>query len=488
MLPSISASQIVTVNPAVISAGGDALALNAVVFTTSPPYAFKQYFSASEVLNDFGESSDAYKYAQVYFNGITDATKTPESLFISKYNTANVSARLVGATLKSMTLTQLKALSGSLSVSIDGVVKAAASISLSTATSFSDAAAKISTALSATVIFNTQIQAFEVRSTTTGATSTLDYATGTLAPLIGLTQATGALLDNVTTIDTATSAMTRVTGNTLDFSTISYTTEFTRTWWETMAQWVTAQNHRYWFPVYGKEATALIAGSTANFASWVKENAIADITPLYGTIQHAALAAGYAAGLDFTALNGRTTLDFRTQSGLAASVTDDNNAKALEANGYMFYGAYATAKERFVFFRNSVVSGDFKWADTYLNQVYFNSQLQLAQLSMLVATKSISYNTAGKSIVRAWCQDPIDEMLNFGGIQKNITLSSSQKIQINTIAGFDAATQVFSNGYALVIQDATAAIREARGSFPMSLFYTDGGSLHTINLTSYTVL
>ena len=65
-------------------------------------------------------------------------------------------------------------------------------------------------------------------------TDWISGAGGTLAPLIGLTQATGALLDNVTTIDTATSAMTRVTSNTIDFATISYTTEFLRTWWEDM--------------------------------------------------------------------------------------------------------------------------------------------------------------------------------------------------------------------------------------------------------------
>ena len=78
-------------------------------------------------------------------------------------------------------------------------------------------------------------------------------------------------------------------------------------------------------------------------------------------------------------------------------------------------------------------------------------------------------------------------MLNFGGIQSGISLSEAQKTQINYEAGFDAARQIQSTGYCLLIQDATAQVRGQRGSLPIKLWYTDGGSVQTVNMSSINV-
>ncbi|MCP5821638.1 DUF3383 domain-containing protein, partial [Klebsiella pneumoniae] len=82
----------------------------------------------------------------------------------------------------------------------------------------------------------------------------------------------------------------------------------------------------------------------------------------------------YAASLNFDELNGRTNLAFRSQEGLTPSVTDDATADNLMAMGFNFYGAYATANDRFIFAYPGSVSGKFKWMDSYVIQVFFNSQ------------------------------------------------------------------------------------------------------------------
>ena len=69
----------------------------------------------------------------------------------------------------------------------------------------------IATALTATVTFDTQLQSFVIASGTTGATSSISFATGAAAEALALTEITGAQLDNVTTVDTATTAMKRLT-------------------------------------------------------------------------------------------------------------------------------------------------------------------------------------------------------------------------------------------------------------------------------------
>ena len=488
MLASIPASEIVTVLPSVLGAGGTAMALNAVIISDDVKFVAKEYSNADAVGNDYGTTSDKYKFAQIYFNGFTGSTVKPSALFISKYSAVDSAAKLTGASLRSMSLDQLKAITGAISVTIDGVLKTG-TIDLSAATSFSNAATLIATALTAAVTFDTQLQSFVIASGTTGATSSISFATGAAAEALALTELTGAQLDNVTTVDTATTAMKRLTNYTLNLSTIvaETSTALTDDVQKEIATWVSLQNHRYWLVKYGEEPTALIANNTTNFAGWVAENNVADVTCVYGTFEHAALCAGYAASLNFSELNGRTTMDFRSTSTLAPSVTDVDDANALESNGYAYYGAFATANDRFIFLRNSIVSGEFKWVDDYLDQIYLNSQLQLAQITGLIANKSISYTEVGKTKVRASAQDPINEMLNFGGIQAGVILSEQQKSIINNEAGVDAATIIFNQGWYLMIGDATPQVRAARGSFPIKLWYTSGGSVHSINIASINV-
>ena len=487
MLPSIPASNIVTVNPAVIGTGGDALDLNTVVLSDSSVYPINQYASAADVGAVYGYNSKEYQFAQCYFDGYVGSTIKPATLFIARYNQTDINARLIGASVKSLQLNELQAIKGEITLTIDGTV-ITATIDLSKAKSFSDAAIKIKEALTNDVVFDTQLQAFIISSPSAGAGSAISFASGTAAEALCLTENTGAIADNATKADSPDSVMERVSGYTLNYAVITTIGDaFTQDILKALAKWNSKQNSRYWFVYYAQEPTALIANNTNCFASWLKENAISGTTAIYGTLEQAGLACGYAASINFRELNGRSTMEFKRQSGIAASVTALKDATALESNGYAYYGAWATANERFIFFRNTRVSGDFAWVDTYLNQVYFNAQLQLAFMNMLISYKAIPYNTEGIAIHRAAAQDPINEMLNFGGIQRGVNLSEAQKSQINYEAGFDAARQIETTGYCLLINQASAQVRGQRESLPLKLWYADGGSVHTVNLASIAV-
>ena len=270
MLASIPASEIVTVLPSVLGAGGTAMALNAVIISDDVKFVAKEYSNAGAVGNDYGTTSDKYKFAQIYFNGFTGSTVKPSALFISKYSAVDSAAKLTGASLRSMSLDQLKAITGAISVTIDGVL-ATGTVDLSAATSFSNAATLIATALTAAVTFDTQLQSFVIASGTTGATSSISFASGAAAEALALTELTGAQLDNVTTVDTATTAMKRLTNYTLNLSTIvaETSTALNDDIQKEIATWVSLQNHRYWLVKYGEEPTALIANNTTNFAGWV---------------------------------------------------------------------------------------------------------------------------------------------------------------------------------------------------------------------------
>jgi hypothetical protein len=187
-------------------------------------------------------------------------------------------------------------------------------------------------------------------------------------------------------------------------------------------------------------------------------------------------------------LNGRITAAFKSQSGFVATVTDQQTAANLLANGYSFYGSYATANDQFNFFYNGQMPGKWKWVDTFVDQVYLNSQFQLALLSLLTGVKSIPYNEVGYSLVRAAMIDPIVAGLNFGSIRKGIALSSSQIAQVNAAAGLDVSSQIQQQGYYLQILDPGAIVRGNRGTPVINFWYTDGGAIQKITVASIDIM
>lgn len=490
MLPSIPASYIVNITPAALGTGGTSLSLNSVVFSTSTKFPVKEYFDLDSVGNDFGITSNEYKFAEIYYGGFTGSNIKPTSLFFAEYATADKAATLIGRSLRSVTLDEIKAITGTLSVTIDGTLKTG-NVDLSAATSFSNAATLIGTALTATVTFDTQLQAFVVASGTTGSGSSISYATGTAAYALGLSEDGGAQLNNVTVADTVQGAISRVRSYTLNFAPISHVEDaaFDTDWKKELLTWAAKQNHRYWPVVWGEEPTALIANNDVCLGGWIKANAIQDATLVYGTQTHGAFTCGAIASIDFTETNGRVTLDFRNQSGISASVTSLADAQALVSNGYAYYGAFATANDRFQFLRNSVVSGDFEWADTYAFQLWLNAQFEVDGMVGLQQYKSIPYNATGKAQYRSMFQDTINQGIAFGGMVSGVNLEEQQKAVIIRETGkAEAVDQLFTQGWFMYVGDATPATRGTRGPFPAKFYYCDGGSLQSINMTSTAVL
>ncbi|ATW45303.1 DUF3383 domain-containing protein [Glaesserella parasuis] len=491
MFQSIPASQIVNVNPSVLSSGGSPLSMNAVFLSENanlPTGRAVSFATADSVGEYFGFTSAEYQAAAVYFKGFDGSTIKPGTLIFFAYNKAIEGAFLLGASVKSLSLNELKKINGTLSVIIDGSEKKADSLNLSGAKSFSNAAELIGTALgSVTVTFDSQLQAFKVASSTTGTTSTIAFATGATADALGLSENAGATLSQGSNTTTPTETMQAVIGSTLNWATFTTITEPTLEEKLEFAKWSNNQNQRFLYVGWGKEATATQTGDTTSFGAKLKESEYSGATAVYGGLDKAAFLCGTVASIDFTEKQGRITLKFKGQSGLTADVTDATIAKNLEDNGYNYYGAWATDNDRFLFLSPGQISGEWKWIDAYINQIRLNSQLQLAIITLLTSAKSVPYNDIGIALQRAACNDPINEALNFGSIQVGVSLSEQQKAIINNYTGVDAASQVEAQGYYLYIGKATAQTRGNRESFPMKLFYTDGGSLHSVNLASINV-
>lgn len=488
---SIPASRIVTNNPSAIGTGGNPLAMNTLLIVSGPERTIgvQKFGSADEVGSFYGLISPEYTFAERYFLGYDDSFKLPDTLNVVQNPSAPLPAILRGASIGTMTMTQLKAITGDLTVTVDGV-PITITPSFSSVTSFSEAAALLTDTTNFVGDYNEQLQCFELSTIKTGTIESISFGSGVAGLALKLDQASGAQTDGGRSVMTESQLMAYAMNKTQNFGVIAYVSEQLRTVMEPMSAWVTQQDSRFAYIAQDTSGTALIANNDASFGAWLKTTKQNGTMPYYGSADQVAAVCGGIAAIDFKRTNGRRNIMFMKQSGLAATVTNESDYTALLSNGYTFYGSFATANDEFTFNVNGAVSGQFKWMDNYVNQIYMNAQFQLAMMTMLTSYGFISYNEAGKAIHRSAAMGPITEMLNFGGIVPLVdpsALSAQQQSIINTQAGYAITPTLLSQGWAIDIKTPDPQTRGNRASFPFTFWYTDGGSVQSVNMASINI-
>ena len=495
-MSTIPFSQVVNVVPSVLSANGEAVDLNGLVLTqnTEAPYgSILQFATAADVQAYFGASSTEASIANVYFRGYENGTQLPGNLLMTRYPETAIAGWLRGGSIASVTLGQLQAFTGTLSITVAGVVKTSGTINLSGATSYSNAATIIQAAFVSpgfTVTYDSTQAAFVFTTTTTGATQTMTYAaTGTLATNLRLTQATGAILSQGAGAGVPADFMAGIINQNQNWATFMTTWEPLLAEKEAFAQWSNSVAPRFLYVCADSDINVLTANSSVTFGNYLQVNELIGTCPIYGDYTHAAFVCGFAASLNFNRLNGRATLCFKSQSGLVASVSNATQYNAVLSNGYNCYGAFGSNNpaNNTNWFTPGSVSGSWLWADTYLNQIWLNANLQLSLVNLLTQVGAVPYNTQGNGLIYSAALDPINAAKNFGAIRAGINVSAAQAAEIQYALGFDAAPTIASQGFYLQILEATAQTRAARQSPPITLYYQDGEAVQQITMASIAI-
>lgn len=507
---AIPASKLAAVFPGVLTSGGAAIALSGLLLTnsTAVPIGTVQSFSTPDaVAAFFGASSDEYSMASVYFAGFDNSTAKPGALLFSQYASAPVAGYMRSGSFAGVPLATLQATTpGILTMTVDGVVKTSTSITLAGATSYSNAATLIAAAFTGpsapVVAYDSQRNAFTFTSPTTGATSAVSFGSGAISAALRTTQATAAVTSAGSIAMTPAAAMLGVTAKALNWASFSTVFEPNVTDKLAFATWNSQQGNRFAYVPWDTDVNAVVQGNTTAFGPQAKALNLSGIYAVTGDPATAAalgitmtamvrplaaFAMGVAASLDFTATNGRQTFAFRAQGGLVASVQDATVGDNLIANGYNFYGAYATASQTFMFMQPGQIGGDFKWADSYYNQIWMNAAFQTALMQLMAGSGSIPYNNFGYSSIESALASPIAAAVNFGAIREGVTLASDQAIAVNAATGKIVAPSISTRGWYLNITDPGASVRVTRGSPNMTFYYADGGSIQKMELGSINI-
>ena len=499
--PSIPASAIVAVNPSVVSAGGSGLSMQGLMLSNStrvPIGTVPSFPSAASVSSYFGPASAEAIAAGIYFNGFTGSAIKPASVLFAQYPTAAVAAYLRGGNISGLSLAALQALSGILTITVNGTLYTSSSINLSSATSFSNAAIIIQAAFTSppfTVTYDSVSGGFVFTSNTTGVTSTITVAGGSLSAGLYLTTVTGAVLSQGAAVATPAAFMNTLVAQTTNWAT--FMTVFNpdvsgNANKLAFAQWNGLQNNQYAYICWDTDVTPTLSNAaTGSLGYLLAQSNISGTEPIYDPLNagFAPFICGTVASINFNGENSNITAAFKSQAGLTPSVTNQAVGQNLMANGYSFYGAYATAAQGFQFFYNGNISGPFLWLDAYVDQIWLNSALQLSLMTLLTTVGSVPYDTLGYSLIRAACMGPINIALNFGMFAPGIPLSPLQIAEVNYQAGPSAPIDatLSSQGWYLQILPATAQNRANRLTPPITFWYVTPGAVQSISLNSIAV-
>ena len=490
---AIPASQIVKINPRVIQASGTDLVLNGLFLTTNsliPAGSVMGFSTADDVGAFFGTASDEYAAASVYFAGYKNSFKKPRQVFYGSRVNAAVGAWLRGAKYAG-TLAQLQAVTaGTLDLTIDGTAIALTSLDFSAATSLSGCATVLQTALanalaSTTCSYSSQTGAFQIGSPTTGATSTITYADdGTLATLLGLTQAAGAVLSQGSDALDVAGNMATIRGVTENWATFTYLYSATDSEILDLSAWASSQGVEYLLVAWSTNSNLKNQVDTTSIAYQLKEANAGATTLIFGDAKYAAFIMGTAASIDWDRNQGAITFAFKTLDGLAPTIDNATDATTLLQKKCNLYGTYATRNDDFVFLYDSNMYGDYNFIDPFINAIWLNNCLQVAIMNGLEMSPRVPYNEDGYTQIRSWCQDPINRARRNGVIDPGVTLSEAQKAELIREAGLDITSNLETDGYYLQVVDGGPQVRTTRDTPSCSLWYSYGGSVQRVELAS----
>jgi hypothetical protein len=344
---------------------------------------------------------------------------------------------------------------------------------------------------------------FVVHSNTSGANSTISYASGPAAATLGLTQGAGAIASQGANASTPAAFMSSVVGqNWVSFMTTWEPTDSDKI---AFATWNNGQNNSYVYEAW--ETDPLDTQTTGSaLSNLLKQGNISgtdliwtnpNITTLAG--EKAAFQMGWTASIDFTQPRGVQTPAYKSYVGGLPDVTNATIAYNLAGSGSFygnmanFYGRYSSfyvtgeaTSDVFNVWQRGIISGPFQWKDAYVNQIWLNNSLQLAIMNGLANTGSVPYNLLGNAIIESWCADVINQAVSFGAITPGVQLSQAQQTQVNTQAGLNIAPALMNQGWYLQVLASTApaSVRQSRSSPSITLWYVYGGSVQSINISS----
>lgn len=476
----------VTVN--VQQAAAQAQSLNSLVIVGTSTIIdtktrMRTYDTLAAVAADFGTTAPEYLAATLWF----DQNPQPNQLFIARWCNVAASGKLIGGALS--TAQQAPAVwqaitNGGVDIIVDGVAKNLVGLNFSADANMNAVAATIQVALTgATIVWNAIYNRFEVTSNTTGAASTVAFATagaGTdISAMLALTAATGAYEANGIAAETALAAVTL-----LD-------TDFGQQWYaitvigasdsdhEAIAPFIEGTTNRHFYGITTQEPAVLTPGDSTDIAAVLKASA----TSFRHTAVQFSSSSPYAVvsllarilTTDYTANNSVITLMYKQEPGVTPENLNSTQLAALLAKNCNVFVEYNNNTS--IIQPGVCSSGDF--IDTIIGTDALAVDVQTAVYNLLfLSPTKIPQTDAGVNqiitTIAAVCSQFVDDGLLAPGVWNGPSFGA--------LKNGDQMPKGFYI-FAPPVATQTEAQRSSRVSVPIQIAAKLAGAVHTANVT-----
>ncbi|VFR32562.1 FIG00949206: hypothetical protein [plant metagenome] len=465
-------------------------------FTTDPRVPVGQIVAVGPGGADdyFGAASPEAAFARQYFSYVSPApaSQAPELQFAAFPNVARP-GRVYGYPVTA-SLADFQAVSdGNLNIQVGENAYELTGVNLSAATSFTNVAQLITTAIAtaataasgtaATVTYSALAGAFMVESADSGPGAVVITPSSgpDLGALLGILGAQ-AINSPGSAAMSPLEAFQAAEDITDSFGSASFGVDIALQDAIPVAEYVSGENVKYqmYWPVTSVTAqdwNAALIGTASNGLI------------LNGTAgEHKeALPMAVMAATDYERTNATINYMFR-QSGvtLTADVTSDQMADLYDGLRVNYYGQTASAGQRISFFQRGYLMGGATAPldmSVHANEQWLKAYVTAQLMSLLLTTNKIPANNDGRGMVMAIIQGAVNKGLNNGTILVGKTLTELQKVAVGQLTNDPLAWHdVQDNGYwfdvQIVQQTGESGVTEYTANY--TLAYSKGDMIRRI--------
>lgn len=441
------------------------------------------YNTLDAVAADFGTSAPEYKAAALYFG----QTPQPSTLYIGKWARTATAGVLHGGILTTAqqvigNFTAVTA--GKLNISVDGSAKTLTSIDFSAATNLNGVASVVTTKLAgaATCVWNAAAGRFDITSATTGATSTVSFATvpsgGTdVGPLLALEAGEGGSVVNGIAAEALVDCVAILANQSNDWYglTVASSVAPQAADYIAAAGYIEAAGTSRIFGITTQDTSTLDPTVTSDLASQLKALGYKRTFTQYSSSNAYAVASifGRAFTVNFQGSNTTLTIKFKQEPGVAAENLTSTQAAALAKKNCNVFVAYNNDTN--IIQEGVMVNGYF--FDEVHGTDWLQNDVQTAIYNLLyTSTTKIPQTDAGVNIILATISQRLDQAVRNGLVAPGVW----------NAAGFGSLSQgdTLAKGYyvyAPAVATQSQADREARKAPVIQAAIKLAGAVHFVD-------
>lgn len=489
-MPGLSVSDIVNVTvtlqplAAALRNFGATLIVGAsdVIDTTQ---RFRQYSTLGQVASDFGSTAPEYLAADLFFS----QAPQPSLLYIGRFAQTATSGILHGGpfsgTQQYNAVTALAAITtGSMSITVDGTAHSLSSLNFSAQTNMNGVAGVLANAMAAyaAVRWNAGLGRFDIESNSTGATSSVSYATPTgsgtdVSALLNLTAATGASLPVSGQVsETALQCVQLLANQSNDWYMLTFAAAISDSDHLAVAAFIEGESPSRLYGITTQEAGALSATSTTDIAYVASAALYKRTTIQYSTSSPYAVASlfGRFATVNFQASSSVITGMFQQEPGVTAEILTESQAAALEAKNCNVFVAYSNSR---AIIQEAVMTNGY-FIDEMQGTDWLQNAIQTAVFNLLYTrTTKVPQTDPGINLIVNTIDAQLVQAVTNGLVAPGVW-QGPQIGQINTGDALAKGWYV----YAQPIAQQAYADRVARKAPPIQVAICLAGAVHSANV------